>query len=282
MVDIEDKAFKTWNERCADIAKEGSAEDIPKLLAEGCRALVPADAIFGAVYSASMKPFSFYDDVKKKDRFGLIESYLAGAYLLDPYYRAGIDGAKQGLYRMTDVAPQGFEESEFYKQYYYQSGIGDEIGYLTFLGDGCFANLSLVMLEGSPNFTDTDIHRLNLCQPMVHQGLTKYWKARAPASQHSTELRSQLEVAIMHFGNSLLTNREAEVMRLYLKGHSTASIETRLGISFHTISTHRKSAYQKLDINSQGELFHLFIDSLSCFDPVEQRDPLRGYLAKSS
>ena len=41
---------------------------------------------------------------------------------------------------------------------------------------------------------------------------------------------------------------------------------------------HRKHMYQKFDISSQSELFHLFIDSLSCFNPGEDKDPLQSYM----
>jgi DNA-binding CsgD family transcriptional regulator len=77
----------------------------------------------------------------------------------------------------------------------------------------------------------------------------------------------------------VLTARESQVLRLYLKGHSTGSIAERLDISKHTVALHRKNAYAKLDIGSQFELFHLFIDSLTCFDADEPGDPLRTYLS---
>jgi len=272
--------FRQWNACVAKITAETDPDNILGLLADGCRVLLPADAIFAAIYGKSMKPIPVFDDVPDKNRSKVIDMYIDGAYLLDPFYRAGIDGIKEGLYHLTEVGPPGFEKSEFYKRYFHQCGIGDEIGFLTYLSDGCFANFSLVRMEGSEDFDKKGVQRLRLAQDVVHKSLVRYWTARAAErSRSSSELHSQLEVALSHFGNSVLTDREAEVIRLYLKGHSTASITDRLGISYHTVSTHRKSAYQKLDINSQGELFHMFIDSLSCFDPVAQRDPLRGYLS---
>lgn len=45
------------------------------------------------------------------------------------------------------------------------------------------------------------------------------------------------------------------------------------------LAMHRKNAYQKLDIRSPSELFHLFIDSLDCYDPGKRQDPLLKYLA---
>lgn len=279
MVRIADKALAQWSERIAEATASPGSDQTPKLLAEGCRALLPADAIFAAVYGKGMKPVQVYDDVPNRLRHEVIDTYLEIAYLLDPFYRAGVEGAAQGLYHLTDIGPPGFRDSEFYRVYYHQSGISDEIGFLTHLHDGCFMNFSLVRMEGSSDFEQQGIDTLRLFEPVVHQLLIAYWKVKsAEARPASSELHAQLEVALSRFGNSVLTDREAEVIRMYLKGHSTASITERLGISYHTVSTHRKSAYLKLDIGSQGELFHLFIDSLSCFDPVNQRDPLRAYM----
>lgn len=280
VISVDKNAFRRWNECIAEITSNNDPGRVLGLLAEGCQAFLPADATFAAVYGEARKPVLVYDDVPLKNRVGVIDSYVDGAYLLDPFYRGGIDRVAQGLYHLRDIGPPGFKRSEFYRKYYYQSGIRDEIGFLTYLHDGCFANFSLVKMEGSNKFARKDIEKLELAQAVVHQTLINYWKRQASETvAPSSKLHSQLEVALTRFGNSVLTDREAEVIRLYLKGHSTASITERLGISYHTVSTHRKSAYQKLDINSQGELFHLFIDSLSCFDPVTQRDPLRNYLS---
>lgn len=282
MVRIDKKSLSRWSEQVADAFAQPGPDGVLDALAEGCRALLPADAILTAVYGKGIRPIPVYDDVPNRMRKEVIDSYLDVAYLLDPFYRAGVEGVAQGLYHLTEIGPPGFRESEFYRRYYHQSGISDEIGFLTYLHDGCFMNFSLVRMEGSRDFEKAGVATLKLFQPVVHQCLIAYWKLKASESApQSSELHAQLEVALSRFGNSVLTDREAEVIRMYLKGHSTASITERLGISYHTVSTHRKSAYLKLDINSQGELFHLFIDSLSCFDPVKQRDPLRAYLSVS-
>ena len=54
-----------------------------------------------------------------------------------------------------------------------------------------------------------------------------------------------------------LTPRESEVMALIVRGHDTASIGERLGISATTVQTHRTHIYQKLGIHSRQELLAL-------------------------
>jgi DNA-binding NarL/FixJ family response regulator len=53
---------------------------------------------------------------------------------------------------------------------------------------------------------------------------------------------------------SRLTNREVDIIRLIVKGHSTSIIAGELNLSPHTVSTHRKNIIRKLKIKSPAEL----------------------------
>jgi DNA-binding CsgD family transcriptional regulator len=47
----------------------------------------------------------------------------------------------------------------------------------------------------------------------------------------------------------MLTLREADVVRLLADGCSYVQIGQRLGISAHTVASHIKNAYRKLDVH---------------------------------
>lgn len=47
----------------------------------------------------------------------------------------------------------------------------------------------------------------------------------------------------------MLTLREADVVRLLASGYSYGQIAERLGISAHTVGSHIKNAYRKLDVH---------------------------------
>jgi DNA-binding NarL/FixJ family response regulator len=49
---------------------------------------------------------------------------------------------------------------------------------------------------------------------------------------------------------TLITHREQEILRLMAQGMSSKSIANELGVSFHTIQTHRKNILRKLNENS--------------------------------
>ena len=48
----------------------------------------------------------------------------------------------------------------------------------------------------------------------------------------------------------MLTSRETEVVRLLSRGCSYRQIGSSLGISAHTVTSHIKNAYRKLDVHT--------------------------------
>jgi DNA-binding NarL/FixJ family response regulator len=54
--------------------------------------------------------------------------------------------------------------------------------------------------------------------------------------------------------NILLTPRENEIIKLIAQGLTGKKIAEKLFLSYHTISTHRKNIFQKLDIKSTAEV----------------------------
>jgi DNA-binding CsgD family transcriptional regulator len=58
-----------------------------------------------------------------------------------------------------------------------------------------------------------------------------------------------------------LSPREKEVALYIAKGISTNDIAKKLGIKSNTVSTFRKKIFIKLNINSNVEIFKLFLDN---------------------
>ena len=54
---------------------------------------------------------------------------------------------------------------------------------------------------------------------------------------------------------SHLTSSEIEIVQLISAGMTTKEIASHRNISFHTVMTHRKNIFRKLEINSASELF---------------------------
>lgn len=75
------------------------------------------------------------------------------------------------------------------------------------------------------------------------------------------ELRTQLSRSRMRRTQAPvltpLSRREREVLRLVLQGCTTGEVARHFGRTASTVSTQKRTAYQKLGIHSDGELFRI-------------------------
>ncbi len=53
--------------------------------------------------------------------------------------------------------------------------------------------------------------------------------------------------------DSPLTEREEEVLRLIAKGFKSSEISEMLGVTYHTVTSHIRSIYRKLEVHSRNE-----------------------------
>jgi DNA-binding CsgD family transcriptional regulator len=81
-----------------------------------------------------------------------------------------------------------------------------------------------------------------------------------------------------HLDMPRLSRREAEVVRLMLKGNSTKSMARLMGNSPETVKVHCKRTYSKLGNYSQGELFSRFSGTQGCAPISEGKDVQMGLL----
>ncbi len=203
-----------------------------------------------------------------------VSLYEDVAYLLDPYYRAAIDRDTEGIFTIDDVAPAGFEESEYYSVYYQQAGLCDEVCYNFKDREGGMVSVSLARRVGCEKFSKHDLDTLRDIAPLIRSILLR-WTDRQDSQSNNFE--EHLGHALQTFGQSVLTPKECQIVGLLLHGHSMKSIAEKLDNSSETIKHHRKNVYQKLDISSQSELFYLFIDSVRNNSGHRDLDPLVNY-----
>lgn len=212
-----------------------------------------------------------------------VEKYQAGLYLLDPFYQAALNGLPFGFYRLEDVAPDDFHETEFYLQYYREADISDDLGYCFALGEvgreGDHIHVSFSCYRDEV-LSDEQISDLREMEPIIKTLVLKHLRLteNKVLADSDSGLHRQLMQVMNEFGSSILTNREREVLQMILHGHSSQSVADKLEMALRTVKLHRQNLYQKLDISSQAELFYLFIDSLTCVEGGENIDPLTSYL----
>ena len=270
--------LRQFSHQLAAIMLEIGNEQLPSLLVRLLKSLVPFDNAVILHYRHNQQPLIIYNDVPPLAPQKQIDVFVNGAFLLDPFYRAAVDQQASGLHRLSDLAPNGFEKTEYYRSYFRYTEIKDEIGFIVQLPGQQFINISMGRLNFSPRFNRTQIALFDDITEVVDRVCQLQWASESEPPNAENRLPGQLDSALKHFGTAFLTDRETQVVQLFLHGHSTKSIAERLGISPETVKLHRKNSYAKLDVSSQAELFHLFIDSLASLSDYSGGDPLVGYL----
>ncbi|MHC5347970.1 helix-turn-helix transcriptional regulator [Pseudomonas sp. A46] len=184
--------------------------------------------------------------------------YLDGLYLLDPFYQACHEGLPSGFYRLEEIAPDHFLQSEYYQSYFHDNVLEDEVQFIALLPGRGSLSLSLGMRR---RFTAEESGMLAMFSGWVLALMEQHWRQRNPVPRQD-EVASQVRDALGNFGAGVLSERELEIARLILRGYSSKAMAERLAISPETVKVHRRHLYAKLDISSQPELFSLFIQAL--------------------
>ncbi len=255
-----------WASLAGPVVSALDTPALPQALADLLRQVAPFTytVVFG--YIGSDRPLDLYDDFPPGKRKIFVTDYQAGPYLLDPFYLAATRPVAPGLYRLRDMAPDRFYQGEYYRNYYAQTGLAEEIAYFIDLPDRTMIALSLMRAEKT--FSQREFAALRAVFPFVAAIAQRHWGAAGLASGAEARppgLRRDRRTVthdVSSFGIGILTAREREVAEFTLKGHSAESAGQILGISPGTVRIHRRNIYAKLRINSQGELFSLFLATL--------------------
>lgn len=235
---------------------------LPRALIDLLRGVVPFSyaVIFG--YRGAERPIDLYDDFPPGKRRVFVTDYQAGPYLLDPFYLAALRPVAPGLYRLRDMAPDRFYQGEYFRNYYVQTGLAEEIACFVDLPGSAMLVLSLMRAERP--FSQREFRAIDAVFPFVAAVARRHWagigRQFGAAGQH--RLQRRVAYDFESFGEGILTLRERQVAEFTLRGHSAESAGQILGISPGTVRIHRRNIYTKLRINSQGELFSRFLDTL--------------------
>lgn len=251
-----------WNNQAALCLEALGSPAFAGTLADGLRSVVPYEftVIFG--YVGRERPLALFDDFTPARRKLHVDEYLEGPYLIDPFFLASIGDTPAGIWRLKDIAPDRFYQGEYYRSYYAQTGLAEEVGFLIDVDTELQIVVSLMRTR--KKFSKTEMRVLSEVQPIVEALCRRNWSSveRSGRSETSDMLNQKVADAFKAIGDGALTARESQIVELTLRGHSSEAIGRLLSISPGTVRIHRRNVYSKLRINSQGELFSLFLDTI--------------------
>jgi DNA-binding CsgD family transcriptional regulator len=257
-----------WISLLSDCIDSINDEQFPNRLVTTLKSITQFDYCVCFAYHDKEKPICLYDTFSAQERVVFVEDYLNGPYLLDPFFKACGRRVEPGLYRLKDVAPDRFYQSEYYRSYYVQTGLVEEICYSFYLPDGVAIAISLMRGPDGTRFTAKEFKALKRIASIVVSLAQRHWQSLPMEFEsQSTELEisenhNMIEETVSTLFGSRITPRESQVVAQVLEGHSSESIARNLGISVGTARIHRRNIYGKLNISSQQELFTIFFQEI--------------------
>ena len=244
---------------------EAGSEDGPRAALSFIAALLPYSSSLTTVLRPDGRPILLHDDISPERREMVVDAYLRGAYLLDPFHGFVCRTPGTRVLRLKDIQPDHFRKTEFFRTYYAHARLADEVGIIVERRDGTHIFVSLGLALGTGTFSRRGQERLVFFLPVIAALLLKNWDADASgdgqdaaAAPGAAHLALDDLLATDEFES--LTTREREVVRFMLLGHSSKSIARCLDIAVGTVKNHRKNVYRKLAIRSQSALFARFLN----------------------
>ncbi|MBL6931900.1 MAG: helix-turn-helix transcriptional regulator [Rhodospirillales bacterium] len=252
--------------QCIDSIGNG---DFPQRMVDALNTFADIDYSVAYAYSQSERPLCLFHTFSAEKRVTYVDNYQKGPYLLDPFFKACSRKIDTGLYRISDIAPDRFYQSEYYRSYYNQTGLSDEICYTFYLDKGVAVVISLMRSGEGSRFSAREFRLLDSVVPIVVSLAQRHWhdipdnfNVDADFKFHPEDY-SFIENTVSDMFSKRLTPRETQVVAQVLEGHSSDSIGKDLGISVGTVRIHRRNIYAKLQISSQQELFSIFFKKIT-------------------
>lgn len=275
------KQLSRWNRDISRaIAALGTDQFFPAMI-RAILGQVKADFPQVWLYHRELPPRILYHEIPKHAVQKQIDHYVDGPYAEDPFYRTSIQQPRAKIYRMSRITMGKLQQSDYYRDYYSNTGTVDEIAFLAKLRGGNVINLDIMRLPRDGEFSDQEYESLYVLAELISELIKCHCEHDHCAVTHliPSGIEYQIDLAIRTFGASLLSNREKDVLELMLRGYTTSAAAQELGIALETLRRHRANMYRKLDVNSQTDLFSLFISAMSCLGQAAGGDPLSVYMS---
>ncbi len=232
-------------------------------LATFLRKVGPFDSWVALIYQNGHPPIVLYEGDSDGTEDALFIKYVNSLYVLDPFYQFSLSQITPGLYRIDDVAPEHFRETEYFRRYFVHNVVADEVQFLIPLRDHGVMSLSL---GGQTRFADSTIGTFCLFTPWLLplMRLATYADCNGALRTARTATNRadlvNLEDWLRTNASSPLTDREIQTTMLILKGHSAKAIAHKMGISPETVKIHKRNLYRKMGVSSQAGIFAQFIN----------------------
>lgn len=268
-------SLTTIRDRADELVSAIGREDFFALFSATVSEILRFEFLVIFLYRKDAAPARLHDSITATRHRKGLNNYLQNTYVLNPFYQAFRRGVEPGVYFMKNFMPDQCDLDTGHQDFRLRVDSFEEIGFLTDDWPSGMQELLLVMpidastlievslskKESSGGFSGENVEELRSVFPFLHALLLKHWEFASHDLVPELEA-PLLERLFMSFGQGILSDRERQVIRLVLLGHSSTSVALHLGVALPTVKSHRRNAYAKLEISSQAELFALFMTSV--------------------
>lgn len=252
----------------AQVVKALNNPEFPQALAHFVRQLISFDNLILLIYNREKTPVVLYREFTDPVVYSFMDTdYIGGAYVLDPFYQAHLNGLKRGVHRIFDLAPDRFKQTRYFEIYYQKTTLIDELTVFA----GLSPDITITACFGkdrssSKLFSKREQETLKAYGQTLGALIETYWRdypMEQTDAEHGEPLLDRLKTALKAEKGIQLSPRQAEVAMFILQGHSSLSISLNLGISTETVKVFRRQLYAKCNVSSQAELFALIMPLFS-------------------
>jgi DNA-binding CsgD family transcriptional regulator len=241
-----DAAIAALSATIASVGQEGFEKEFCNLL----QVTTQYASIAIIALRAHGKPHRLFDNLSRSDRKQALAPYFVGAYFPDPWYNMVHREVPDGIYLLSEQAPDDFEQSEYFRQYYQQAGEHDECGMLVRVSAGVFIVISLA--QCGARRAGIDLQKAQFLFPCIRALCLRHW---GDLSTECIAPHDTLEDLCRAKG---LSGRLVQVTAMVLRGFSSKLIARKLEISPETVKVYRKRINRKLGTSSSRQIFTSF------------------------
>ena len=185
----------------------------------------------------------------------LVRRYVDGYFAHDPF-RPMLAMPHEREIRVLAVDMHEIRHAEYRDRLYGEPGIAGKMA-LILRQPGQVISVSLYRDRSDGAFTKRDVAKIGRCGQTLAAALEKHLSLTDNVMSPTVQ---NIEDALMRLDASRpLSEREASVCARVVMGYTNEGASLDLGLSYHSVATYRRRAYDKLGITSQNELFALLL-----------------------
>ena len=197
-------------------ARQAGRAEGPAAILGFVNAVLPFTSCLVTLLAPGRAPVLLYDDIRPERHEAVVDAYLRGAYLLDPFYDFLSGGLERRVIRLQEIQPDHFRKSEYFSTYYTDTRLVDEVGIFVPRRDESHIFVSLGRAARTAPFSVRSFQRLQSWMAVIEALLARQWDAEQFTTAAGAPVT--LDDTLQQSGFAALSAREREIVALILKG----------------------------------------------------------------